>query len=218
MNYNYNEHYREPNSTRVPPQYAIEILEKMLPHITFKAYPVGYRISYSATKQSHVYLLRKGVISLYRQPDDILLDIFEASMLRGIIPLHDMSQSVFTFKAITSIEMAIVDRQKFENLLNQLDLWQTFASHLQLVSSMMTEILFKLISPSAFDIVRLQLYELMAKPEYIRETITIESYIKGKSRISRSAIMRILSELKKGGYITAENGILKKINYIPQKY
>lgn len=218
MNRNYSDHSRGPHSTRISPQYAIEIIEKISPYITFKDYPIGHRISYSATKQSHVYLLRTGVVSLYRQPDDILLDILEAPMLRGIFPLHDMSQSVFTFKAITPIEMAVVSRKDFDNLLSQLDLWQTFASHLQLVSSMMTEILFKLISPTAFDVVRLQLYELMAKPEYIRESITIESYIKGKSRISRSAIMRVLSELKKGGYITYENGILKSINYIPNKY
>lgn len=218
MNNSHIENIFGPKSTRVNSIYSTEIIEKMSPRVVFQTYPTGHRITFSASNQLKIYLFRTGVISVYRQPDDILLELIEAPTLRGIIPIHASSQSVFILKAITPIEMATIDNEHFYQLITELQLWESFAKHLQQVSSMSVEILFKLISPSVFDIVRLQLYELMEKPESIREGISAESYVRGKTRVSRSAIMRVLSDLKNGGYITIENGILKNINQIPKKY
>lgn len=73
----------------------------------------------------------------------------------------------------------------------------------------------KLSSPSAYNIVRLQLYELIAKPDSILSSITAENYIRSKTRLSRSSLMRILSELKNDGYIVIDRGVLKRIIRLP---
>lgn len=87
--------------------------------------------------------------------------------------------------------------------------------HLQLVVSVGGEVLFKLVTPTVFEKVRYQLYELMSKPQTVRESVTAESYIRSKTRLSRSAIMNTLSTLKEGGYICIVNGHLKEIKHIP---
>lgn len=210
--------FNTPKSTRIDSFYATEIVTSLDNYLTYKVYPKGYRISFSSASQSNIYLFTDGVISLYRQPDDILIEILDSPTMRGIIPIPDTSHTIYVMQAITPIKMATISTEQFYSLLSQLQLWECFAKHLQLVSGMAAEVIFKLTSPSIYDIVRLQLYELMSKPKYIRECITAENYIKSKTRISRATIMRILTGLKKGGYVSLERGVLKNITRLPKKF
>lgn len=204
-----------PACTRVDSRYLKILLDTLDPYLTYRAYPVGKRLSIGADNQSDCFIIRKGAISLYRQPDDILVELLEAPTIRGIIPIHETSQSLHILRVIESAEIAILDKELFYTLLTKHNLWEPFARHLQLVASMAAEVLFKLVSPSVFEQVRYQLYELMSKPQTLRDSITAENYIRGKTRLSRSAIMNMLSALKRGGYISIENGHLMDIKHIP---
>ncbi|CAM6830726.1 helix-turn-helix domain-containing protein [Klebsiella michiganensis] len=51
-----------------------------------------------------------------------------------------------------------------------------------------------------------------------RHSVTAEKYIREKTRLSRSGVMRILAALKTGGFIEMEEGKLIKINKLPAKY
>lgn len=207
-----------PTSTCVHSGHLKLLMDKLEPHLTYRICPVGKRLSFSADHQPDCYFIRKGTISFYRQPDDILLEILEAPTLRGIIPVPETSQSLFTMRVVEMAEIATLDKQQFYALLTEHSLWQPFAMHLQLVASISAEVLFKLGSPSVFELVRYQLYELISKPQTLRESITAENYIRGKTRLSRSAIMNTLSALKRGGYISIENGHLTDVKYIPSRY
>ncbi|HDR2347354.1 helix-turn-helix domain-containing protein, partial [Enterobacter kobei] len=52
----------------------------------------------------------------------------------------------------------------------------------------------------------------------IRLNTTAAAYIKSRTYLSRSGIMRILSELRTGKYITMERGVLLDIHHLPRKY
>lgn len=207
-----------PRSTRADFAHALALIEKLESRLSYKLYSPGHRFTHSFENHKHCYILRSGIISMYRQPNDVLMEFIEAPSLRGIIPIHPHSQSVFTFRVITPAEIAVIEIEEFYALLTELELWECFAHHMQALCSVALEAMFKLITPSVFDMVRNQLYELMEKPAEVRENITIESYVRGKTRISRSAVMRVLADLKTGGYITVENGILKGITKIPPRY
>ena len=58
----------------------------------------------------------------------------------------------------------------------------------------------------------------MSENEKYRNNITAENYIRDKTNLSRSGIMRILSELKEGGYIEINRGILIKVHQLPEKF
>lgn len=73
-------------------------------------------------------------------------------------------------------------------------------------------------SPTAYEILRFQLLELMSEPVEFRENISAAQYIQQKTRLSRSSIMKILSQLKQGGFVRLENGTLKEICHLPLKY
>ncbi|EGT4252623.1 hypothetical protein D8W73_00790 [Citrobacter amalonaticus] len=204
-----------PVSTRVNPKYLTMMLEALEPHLTYRPCPVGKRFTYSATKQLDCYIIRSGAISLSRQPDDILLELLEAPTIRGLTPVDKTSQSMFVLRVIEPSEVAILKKDVFYSLLTELNLWQVYAKHLELVVGMGGEVLCKLVSPSAYLMVRYQLYELMSKPLTLRSSITAENYIRSKTRLSRSSIMNTLSVLKTGGYISIEDGRLIEIKHIP---
>lgn len=206
------------NVIRVNPVNLEEIIQKLDPVIQYHLFPVGQRFTLTADHQPNVYIIRSGSISFLRQPNDILLDLLPAPSIRGVIPIHAESESTYTIKVIEQAEIAIIDREHMYRLLTEHNLWEPFARHMQQLAALATEVMYKLSSSSAFEIVRFQLYELMSKPAHIRENITAENYISSKTRLSRSAIFRVIADLKLGDYIVIENGILKEIKFIPARY
>lgn len=207
-----------PVSSRVDCTYLNILFDTLAPYLTYECSPAGKRITFSASRQKECFFIRKGIISIYRQPDDILIDVVEAPTIRAIIPVHSASQTMYVLRALEAIEIASLEKEQFYSLLSKHNLWEVYARHLQLVTSMAAEVLFKIASPTVFKVVRYQLYELMSKPHSIRQAITAENYIRGKTRLSRSAIMNTLSALKTGGYISIENGHLMSIKHIPSEF
>lgn len=205
-------------SPRETSEYITVLLEQLAPFAEFRPYPRGSRFTMNADSAGTLYLIRSGIVALSRFPDDVLLGYFEAPSLRGMANLPKDSEAWFTLKVITEAEVAKIEAAEFQALLTKLQLWEVYALHLQRVVAVQTEHFFKLISPTVYDVIRLQLYELMTESEEIRESMTAELYIRSKARVSRASIMRILGDLKAGGYIQIVNGVLKNVGVIPERY
>lgn len=63
----------------------------------------------------------------------------------------------------------------------------------------------------SYPMVRTLLTELADYPEAYRRQINVLSFIQRRTNLSRSRVMSILAELRKGGYITVHRGVLEKI-------
>lgn len=205
-------------SNKASPNFLIEIIESLEPFVDFKQIKVNTRFTFSAADDDKCYLVRSGTVSIYRQPDNILFEIFDAPCIRGVISFSPENNSIFILKVIAPSEIAIVKREVLFQLFTRHALWEKFALHLLGGSGIIVEKLFKLTTPAAYDVVRYQLYELINMSLEARESIVASEYICGKTRLSRSRVMRILSDLKEGGYIVIERGILKSISSLPKQY
>lgn len=194
------------------------IIDKLEPWLTYLSYPAGKRFVRDSNHQDECYVIRKGGVSIHRQPDDMLIDYIVAPTLRGLLPVREDFPAIYILKTIDESEIAILDKAVFYNLLSELQLWESFAKHLLEIICIMPEVLARLNTHSVYESVRVQLIELMSKPIFIRESITAEKFIREKTRASRSSVMHILSNLKKGGYIILDNGILKEIKSLPNRY
>jgi hypothetical protein len=71
---------------------------------------------------------------------------------------------------------------------------------------------------STYELIRLNLISLMNEDEALSDHVNVSDYILEKTRLSRSRVMKILGDLRIGGYIEINRGILKKINKLPEKY
>lgn len=205
-------------STRTEPAPLLALMEQLAPFLRYQLVAVNTRYVISVQQQSKCYFIRSGAISMYRQPDDILIDLFDAPTLRGVISLPAETLSTYVIKTIVPSEIAMIGREELFALLTEHNLWELFARHQLAIGSMVIEKMFKLITPTTYNVVRHQLYELINIPAEIRETILAETYIRSKTRLSRSGIMRILSDLKDGGYIVIVKGVLKEVKYLPENY
>jgi len=58
----------------------------------------------------------------------------------------------------------------------------------------------------------------MTEKEDLRLSVNACDYIQEKTHLSRSRVMKILSDLKTGDYIEIDRGILMKINRLPDNY
>ncbi|AJR00378.1 hypothetical protein F652_2389 [Enterobacteriaceae bacterium bta3-1] len=63
-----------------------------------------------------------------------------------------------------------------------------------------------------------KLIEIMDYPVERRRSISVASYVISRTMLSRSTIMRMLSDLLEGGYITMEKGKLLDMKNLPEKY
>lgn len=71
---------------------------------------------------------------------------------------------------------------------------------------------------SAYEIIRSYLIYMENENSYaIKERYTVVKYMQTFSRLSRSMILKILAQLKIGGFIEMENGKLIRINKNYQK-
>jgi hypothetical protein len=195
-----------------------ELIEKLSPFVEYKTYATGRRLPFEQHGVRKCYLVRTGAITLHQQPDDILLGMFEAPSIRGVVhgPVG-LSHAYLTLRVAAPSEIAIIEYDKLMVLVAEQGLFSLFIGHLQAVTSALFAHNLQLTQPSAYDVVCNQLVSLMNEPALLRDNTTIEKYIRSKTRLSRSGTMRILAELKLGGYIVVENGVLKYIIHLPAK-
>lgn len=76
----------------------------------------------------------------------------------------------------------------------------------------------ELVGVDSYLKVRALLTEIWAYPQDYRESIIVLNFIQRRTGISRSRTMKILSELKKGGYIHIDNGRLTALGKLPVAY
>lgn len=74
------------------------------------------------------------------------------------------------------------------------------------------------VTNSTYQTIKNLLVQLDKEPYIIKSSTTALIYIQEHSLLSRSRIADILSNLKRGGYIVTNKGILVSINHLPEKY
>lgn len=162
------------------------------------------------------FLLLQGSVALHRRGDGIVLNSESAPFILGVSSQFSLEH--LYVRALETSEIARVPLDCFNHIVAHLDLWEHFSKLLIYTASRVYEHCAQISQMSAYDIIRFQLVELMQEPDAIRQIITAAAYIKSRTYLSRSGIMRILAELRTGKYITMERGILLDINHLPRKY
>lgn len=197
--------------------YSEELVEKLSPFVNFETHPVGKVFHFGIEGQRYCYLLRSGVVTLSHGADNVLLALINAPVLLGAGTLlgQEMNLTITTHQPS---EIAILTMDEISSLLSREALWETFSKQMQVSINKLMIATSRLTLTDSYALLCAQLIELMSEPESFREGITAERYIRSKTRLSRSGVMKILSDLKAGGYILLEDGVLKKLNKLPAKY
>lgn len=213
--------HREEDIQSVISHKPIEKLKKLIDLLapyseSFNA-PKGNIFYYNKNIKRQCFFLFKGSVALHRRGDGMILNSESAPFILGVS--NQLAQAEHLYVRVREdAKMGSMPLDLFNKLIEKYDLWECLATILIYTTSRVYEHCTQISQMSTYEIIRFQLQELMQEPASIRLNITAANYIKGRSYLSRSGIMRILSELKKAEYITTERGVLLKIRRLPEKY
>ncbi|UJD91889.1 cyclic nucleotide-binding protein (plasmid) [Rahnella aquatilis] len=196
-------------------------IEILINHLTAKSNKLetkdGQLLNYTAGSERNCFLLHKGTVFLYRKIDGMVLNSESAPYVFGLST--QLTEPDYLYIRIhEASEVSYLPIEEANKIIEREKLWKNLAHLLIFTATRVYDHCAKISALSSYEIICYQLYELMYEPEEIRNNISTVAYVMNRTFLSRSSIMKILAQLKTGGYITMEKGILKAINHIPSRY
>ncbi|MDR1750477.1 MAG: helix-turn-helix domain-containing protein [Enterobacter cloacae] len=194
-----------------------KIVEQIAPFATSFRANKGEILRYYSGNKRTCYLLHQGSVTLNRRGDGMVLNSEQATFILGVSNQFSQSENLY-IRVNENALMSRLSLERFNLLIESFNLWESMCKVLIYTASRVYEHCTLVSQMSSYEIIRFQLLELMNESERIRTSMTAANYIKNRTYLSRSGIMRILAELRQAGYIEVNRGILVAINHLPLKY
>ncbi|MGX5098727.1 helix-turn-helix domain-containing protein [Enterobacter cloacae] len=197
--------------------YAQELISHLLPECTTRRTARGERLDLQVNGQGMCYLILEGTIAIYRRSDDMMLSTARSPALFGLANITDIYFNDY-LKTVTPCLTGTLTTERVNEIIKEKALWGLLSKQLMFVYNRLYNNVMPQGAPTAYEMIRQQLIKLMDEDESYRGSVTAERYIREKTQLSRSGVMRILADLKTGGFIEIEDGRLIKINKLPARY
>lgn len=201
-----------PLTLNTPYPWSKALVEALQPFATTQSYRKGVRLDFVETDEPLCRLIINGSVEVHRTADHLLMVRVPASRILGL------GISGCYIVTAEPCKIATLTLEEAHQHIQELGLWEVLAKHMVVVSSKLFFYSRQLSAPTAYEVICCQLIELMHEPESLRKILSVERFIRDRTHLSRSSIMKILADLKLGGYISIENGRLMAIHHLPQKY
>lgn len=196
---------------------AQQLIDKLSSCAEIVHIPPRRRLSLQVSAVRLCYVILEGQVSVHRISDGLMLGTLHDPGLIGIVNMDSLVADAY-LRTLVPCKIGILKVETAREVICTHNLWEHVTKHMFEVASKLVRSGEKLSLPSSYDMICVQLQELINQPPEIRNNITAEHYVREKTYLSRSGIMRVLAELKKGGYIETHRGILIKINNLPSKF
>lgn len=197
--------------------YAQELIAYLKPYCTVRRTGRGERLNLEVNGQGLCYLILEGTIAIYRSSDSMMLSTARSPALFGLANLTDIYFNDYLV-TVSPCLIGSIPTEQVADIIKEKGLWGLLSRQLMFVYSRLYNNVMPQGAPTAYEMIRQQLIKLMEEDESYRSSVTAERYIREKTQLSRSGVMRILADLKTGGFIEMEEGRLIKINKLPAKY
>ncbi|MDA8481279.1 helix-turn-helix domain-containing protein [Citrobacter sp. Awk 4] len=201
-----------PPALNTPYPWSKMLVEALLPFATPQSYRKGIRLDFIEADKPICRIIVSGSVEAHRTADHLLVVRVSAPSILGL----GISDSYII--TAEPCKIATLSLAEVHQHIQELGMWEVLAKHMVVVSSKLFSYSRQLSAPTAYEVICSQLIELMHESESLRETLSVERFIRDRTHLSRSSIMKILADLRLGGYISIENGRLLAIHHLPQKY
>jgi hypothetical protein len=132
--------------------------------------------------------------------------------------LSPEQMSLFAIEHISEGVIYRLESQRAIEIISREQCWSSLAYFLAFQVGFLSNRQHDISHKSSYIVIRTLLIEMSNEPDEIIKNHSIEKYISERSHLGRSGIMKILSDLRKGGYVEIKRGKLIKINKLPERY
>ena len=197
--------------------YAQELISHLQPYCTPRKTERGEQLDFKVNGQGMCYLILEGTVAVYRRNDNMMLSTARSPAVFGLANLTDIYFDDY-LKTVTPCLIGVISTVRVNEIIKEKALWGLLSKQLMFTYNRLYNNVMPYGAPTAYEMIRQQLIKLMEEDEGYRTVVTAERYIREKTQLSRSGIMRILADLKTGGFIEMDEGRLIKINKLPARY
>lgn len=165
-----------------------------------------------------VYLVTKGRVDIWREADNRLVETAFAPSILGLQGSAYRSQH-YHLKFHTGAEVSTIPLQAAMVIIEQQSLWRDVFYYQGYLNDRQLHHESMLINSSTYETVCLFLKELSQYSDSERAKLSVADYILQRSNLARSGVMKVLADLRFGGYIDIQHGkLIKILNSFPRNY
>lgn len=206
-----------PVSASKPTEHIQKLIDTIIPFAEPFMPLKGEAIRYIQNNKRFCYLLLEGSATLYRRGDGMILNSEKAPFLLGVSSLRAQPEHLYV-RATPDAKMCRLPSERLHLLLQRENMWESLCYLIIYTASRVFENCTQNSQLSSYEIIKIQLQELIQEPDRVRLNVTAANYIQNRTYLSRSGVMKILSQLRDAECITLSRGVLMSVNRLPQRY
>ncbi len=174
-------------------------------------------LNLSEPNSAFCFLLHRGHVNLFNPKRNLVLNTEHAPFVFGFSKLCSSAPSMALIPS-SDAAFSVLPLANACDIVAKKQLWQSLSYLLMYISSRVYDHSTRLSQMNSYETVRNILMELCEESEELRAETSVLHYIQSRCYLSRSGIMRILSELRAGNYITIQDGTLVDVHTLPKKF
>lgn len=171
----------------------------------------------SRSEEGTIHMIPHGYCSLHRNVDDLLVFTAQPPIILGISELFNNAEH-FHLRALESCDCYYLSRSDALRLIEENDIWRDVARLLSYFTELWAVRDSILTGVDSYTSIRELLREYMEQPALLRHRMSTATFIRQRSGLSRSLILKVIAELRKGGYIEMFDGRLIEIKNLPERW
>ncbi|EKM0525173.1 helix-turn-helix domain-containing protein [Cronobacter turicensis] len=185
-------------------------------HGTIKEYPRG---SCLTQNEESVNILLSGSLAMTRDWDNLIFFEIHRPNIIGI-SLEPHNPRFERFRLIIKEDSLVkkISRADFFKVIEEQKLWQETSHVISFYYHVLLWKSYHFYAADSYVLVRKSLITLGEMTPETRMNINASQYITSTTNLSKSYVMKVIQELRKGGYIEIQRGRLISLGKLPQKY
>lgn len=164
-----------------------------------------------------IQMIPYGYCSLHRCSDGLMTFSSQPPIILGLSELFDY-QERFYLKTLAPVDIHTIPVSKAIDIINDKNLWRDVAEILAYHTELWAIRDASLTGVDSYTSVKELLYEYLEQPAIVRHQINTATFIRERTGLSRSLVLKILSDLRKGGFIAMHKGRLLDIIHLPERW
>lgn len=187
------------------------VMQALTPFAKFIDCTKNKKLMLVRSGKSVCYMVFEGRGVVCRNWDNLVIATTRSPVIIGITSVLFPLNEEYYWRPETDCVAMSIDVDIVRQVIVDNNLWQHLSTMLGFIAYRLNDHNVKLTARSGLSIICKQIYALMDEPIEVRRKVGLTNYILDRTLLSRSYVMKIVSELKAEGKIILKDKVLVKV-------